>query len=111
MITKLIAAVALSGVSLWAAAHADATTADDAFIATLSDYGIYNHQGDKALIAIGHEICSEIDSGIAPSTITRNFNKLNSEVDWAYVAGAAVGAYCPWDTDVNYDGSRSRLGV
>lgn len=81
---------------LAAAATANATSADDAFLAALKAKGI-NYESPDAAVNSGHTVCHELDMGQSPEQVANNV--LSSSTLDSYHAGYFVGvsikAYCP----------------
>lgn len=88
--------MAFSMTELAGPAHAD--TNDTAFLDILHSHGIYNDNGNSALIAVGHQVCDKLDingSAIETSEWLYGISKMTDLSSAAYFVGASVGAYCP----------------
>lgn len=91
----LVAAV----VSVSAAPHAVADPNDDVFISVLDQEGIaYGGRSDG--LAMGHSICITMDQyhyTTMQMTQAISHNHAMTISDSAYVVGAAISSFCPWD--------------
>lgn len=72
------------------------SSADSSFLLSLSGRSDYEGYSDQSLINIGREVCSHLDDGGTWSTLAIVFDEEGwSSTQGGYLAGAAVGAYCP----------------
>ncbi len=93
-----VGAVPVAGLvgALGAAATANATSPDDAFLAALKAKGI-NYESPDAAVNSGHVVCHELDTGQSPSQVA-NSVLTSSQLDSyhaGYFVGVSIKAYCP----------------
>ncbi|OBH06416.1 DUF732 domain-containing protein [Mycobacterium sp. E1747] len=93
-----VCAVLLSVVALLPAASASASAdpADDAFIASLANYGIEVRDSDTA-IAMAHRVCTGFDNNANASVLALKVKRDTdlSMKEASYFVGLSVAAYCP----------------
>jgi Protein of unknown function (DUF732) len=80
-----------------AAAHADMTTKDQAFLTTLNQAGLVYLNPDRA-IAAGKSVCDLADGGMEGADIVKNLQEKNPGFQGdgaAKFAALAAQAYCP----------------
>lgn len=91
-------AVLLSVLGLLPAAStpASADPGDDAFIASLANYGIEVRDPDVA-IAMAHRVCTGFDNNANASVLAMKVKRDTdlSMKEASYFVGLSVGAYCP----------------
>lgn len=77
-------------------ATAQATSADDAFLAALKAKGI-NFESPEAVVNSGHTVCHELDSGQTPEQVANNVLSSSSLDSYhaGYFVGVSIKAYCP----------------
>jgi predicted Zn-dependent protease len=98
--TKFVATVAsaaaLALAALGSAGVASAISADDAYLNDLSSAGV-DVKSPRAAIALGHTICSQLDSGRNPVAILSDIAKAGELSDYqaGAIVAAAAGVYCP----------------
>lgn len=90
------AAMALSAIAVMAAATANASDTDDAFLQALSQQGI-TWDSTQTVISVGHAVCGDWVLG---DTFQQVFNDVKqatsmSDNNVGYFIGAATQAYCP----------------
>lgn len=105
--TATIAGLALAAGALLGAGAAHADNTDDAFIQTLTQRGQVKGYtvGVTKTIVMAHWVCWQVDDGASPGDAAAALADENSESrfnDWAYVVGASIAAYCPWNLDVPF---------
>ena len=91
-----VGAVLLSAVVPLSSASASADPADDAFIASLANYGIEVRDSDTA-IAMAHRVCTGFDNNANASVLAMKV-KHDTELSMkesSYFVGLSVAAYCP----------------
>ncbi|OCB25694.1 hypothetical protein A5674_20715 [Mycobacterium malmoense] len=88
------AVLLLAAVSLSSAASAE--PADDAFIASLANYGIEVRDSGTA-IAMGHRVCKGFDNNANASVLAMKVKRDTdlSMKEASYFVGLSVAAYCP----------------
>ncbi|OBF10989.1 hypothetical protein A5730_06240 [Mycobacterium sp. ACS4054] len=91
-----VCAVLLLAATLLSPAPASADPADDAFIASLANYGIEVRDSDIA-IAMAHRVCTGFDNNANASVLAM---KVKHDTDLtmresSYFVGLSVAAYCP----------------
>jgi hypothetical protein len=97
--TKLAGAALVAGVlglgALVSAGAAAAESTDAAFLADVQDAGISG--SPTSVIAVGHQVCSALDSGTPIMTVIDEVATQNSidEYQGALFVTAAAGSYCP----------------
>lgn len=94
---KSVIAAGLVALTLVGAPHAYADNNDAAFLKALQTEDIEDSDGNGALIAAGHEVCSLRNSGMSDQDVV-NYVETKTELDAydsGYFVGAAYGAYCP----------------
>jgi hypothetical protein len=81
---------------LVASATAQATSADDAFLAALKAKGI-NYESPDAAVNSGHTVCHELDMGQSPEQVANNVLSSSSLDSYhaGYFVGVSIKAYCP----------------
>jgi hypothetical protein len=91
-----IAAGALGLGALVSAGAAAAASADAAFLGDVQNAGI-SYDSATSVIAVGHQVCSALDSGTAITTVIDEVATQNDIDDYqgALFVAAAAGAYCP----------------
>ncbi|OBH18799.1 MULTISPECIES: DUF732 domain-containing protein [unclassified Mycobacterium] len=75
---------------------ANASAADDAFLAALTAKGI-NYESPETAIRSGHLVCQELESGESPQQVANDV-MTNSHLDGyhaGYFVGVSIRAYCP----------------
>ncbi|EFG75130.1 hypothetical protein MAHJHV58_29310 [Mycobacterium avium subsp. hominissuis] len=89
------AVLLLAAVSFWSAT-ASADPADDAFIASLANYGIEVRDSGIA-IAMGHRVCKGFDNNANASVLAMKVKRDTdlSMKEASYFVGLSVAAYCP----------------
>lgn len=95
------AAGGIIGAALYfASAPASAGPVDAAYLDTLDHYSV-PYVSDQVAIDLGHTICEAFDTGLSLETVVRTGVDSGFTASQAsYLAGAAVGAYCPEYTDL-----------
>jgi hypothetical protein len=97
IVLPALAALA-TAVAFAAPAHAD--TNDDVFVATLDNMGIPYTGGHQNALRLGHAICQVMDeNGYDVDTMNQavaNNEGLSGNAA-AFVVGAAIKVFCPWD--------------
>lgn len=82
--------------ALAASATANATSADDAFLAALKAKGI-NYESPDTAVNSGHTVCHELDMGQTPEQVANNVLSSSSLDSYhaGYFVGVSIKAYCP----------------
>ena len=96
-LTGPLAAV-LGAAALIAAPIANADTADDAFLQTLTKSGItWPNGSDQAMVKVGHAVCTDWANGFTfEQTLADAKSGLGlDDKPAAQIMGAATGVYCP----------------
>lgn len=95
-IRRRACAVLLSVLGLLPAAPASAEPGDDAFIASLANYGIEVRDPDVA-IAMAHRVCTGFDNNSNASVLAMKVKRDTdlSMKEASYFVGLSVAAYCP----------------
>jgi hypothetical protein len=85
------------------------TVEDIAFISYLrkADPNVFGNYSDQEIIDLGHQVCSELDSGVTVKDLAVRVLVNNKDVaPAAHAIGASVGAYCP-----EYEGQVKELAA
>jgi hypothetical protein len=94
-VALLVAVSAFLGAALYFSAPAHADAVDSVYLDTLDHFGV-PYVSEQTAIDGGYAVCSAFDDGLSLIRVVRIAVESGFTVDQAsYLAGAAIGAYCP----------------
>lgn len=105
MTARLCAALITTGMLLpgLLTGTAKADVYDDAYLETLTHFGV-PYSDSASAVEMGHAVCAAFDRGASlvavVLTIVNATEGIYSAEDGAHIAGASIGAYCMWHSDL-----------
>lgn len=92
-------AEAASSTSRMPGPTAPLTIGDAKYLKLMSDRGITNSDGPSALVAIGQNVCDQLDQGVSRASISSRMEVNGIAADDAtFMITTANGVYCPTES-------------